>query len=103
MNAKQLQWAKRFKWISLAEGLSFILLLGIAMPLKYGLDMPIAVKYLGWLHGLLFVGYGYVVFPTARHLKWSFGRTFFALVASVLPFGPFLFDRNLKKSQQTKF
>ena len=102
MNAKQLQWAKRFKWISLAEGLSFILLLGIAMPLKYRYGMPLAVKYLGWLHGLLFVVYGYVLFPTASHLKWSFGRIFFALVASVLPFGPFLFDRNLKKSQQTK-
>jgi len=102
MNAKQLQWANRFKWISLAEGLSFILLLGIAMPLKYRYGMPLAVKYLGWLHGLLFVVYGYVVFPTASHLKWSFGRIFFALVASVLPFGPFLFDRNLKKSQQTK-
>jgi len=102
MNAKQLQWANRFKWISLADGLSFILLLGIAMPLKYRYGMPLAVKYLGWLHGLLFVVYAYVVFPTASHLKWSFGRIFFALVASVLPFGPFLFDRNLKKSQQTK-
>jgi hypothetical protein len=44
-----------------------------------------------------------VVFPTALSLKWSFSRTFFALVAAVLPFGPFIFDRNLNKSQQTKF
>ena len=48
MNESQLRWAKRFKWISLAEGLSFLLLLGIAMPLKYGFDMPLAVKYTGW-------------------------------------------------------
>ena len=103
MNNSQLKWAKRFKWISLAEGLSFLLLLGIAMPLKYGFDMPLAVKYLGWVHGALFVVYIYVVFPTAISLKWNITRTFFALVAAVLPFGPFIFDRNLNKSQQNKF
>lgn len=103
MNNSHLKWEKRFKWISLAEGLSFLLLLGIAMPLKYGFDMPLAVKYLGWVHGALFVVYMYVVFPTALSLKWSLGRIFFALVAGVLPFGPFIFDRNLNKSQQSKF
>lgn len=103
MNETQQQWARRFKWISLAEGLSFLLLLGIAMPLKYVFDLPLAVKYVGWAHGILFVVYILAVFPTARSLKWEFGRTFFALFASILPFGPFIFDRNLKKSQQTKF
>ncbi|MFN9905870.1 MAG: DUF3817 domain-containing protein [bacterium] len=47
--------------------------------------------------------YIYAVFPTARSLKWEFGRTFFALFASILPFGPFIFDRNLRKNQQTHF
>ncbi len=103
MNESQLRWTKRFKWISLAEGLSFLVLLGIAMPLKYGFDMPLAVKYTGWVHGVLFVVYIYAVYPTAKSLKWSFSRTFFALTASLLPFGPFIFDRNLNKSQKTKF
>lgn len=103
MNKTQLRWAKRFKWVSIAEGLSFLLLLGIAMPLKYVFDWPLAVKYLGWVHGLLFVGYTCAVFPTAFSLKWGVGRIFFALIASLLPFGPFIFDRNLNKSQQTKF
>jgi integral membrane protein len=103
MNTEQLRWAKRFKWISLLEGLSFLILLGIAMPLKYVFDMPLAVRYVGWVHGLLFIIYIYAVFPTARSLKWEFGRTFFALFASILPFGPFIFDRNLRKNQQTHF
>jgi len=103
MNAEQLPWAKRFKWISLLEGLSFLILLGIAMPLKYVFDYPLAVTYVGWVHGLLFIIYIYAVFPTARSLKWEFGRTFFALFASILPFGPFIFDRNLRKNQQTHF
>ncbi len=102
MNAEQTKWARRFKWISLIEGLSFLILLFIAMPLKYVFDQPLAVTYVGWAHGLLFIIYIYVVFPTASKLKWEFGRTFFALLASVLPFGPFIFDRNLNKSQKTQ-
>ncbi len=96
----QASWAKRFRWISLIEGISFLVLLFIAMPLKYMMDIPKAVTVVGWAHGLLFVVYIYMVFPTARSLKWNFSRTLFALIASVLPFGPFIFDRNLKKSQK---
>jgi integral membrane protein len=103
MTPEQTTWAKRFRWISLIEGTSFLLLLFIAMPLKYTLDMPEPVTYLGWAHGGLFLLYIYLVFPTARSLKWGFSRTLFALMASVLPFGPFIFDRNLKKSQHVDF
>jgi integral membrane protein len=103
MNTEQVKWAKRFKWISLIEGISFLVLLFIAMPLKYIYEIPMAVSVVGWIHGLLFIIYIYVVFPTASKLKWDFSRTLFALIASVLPFGPFIFDRNLKKSQQVDF
>ena len=103
MNTDQTKWARRFKWISLLEGLSFLILLGIAMPLKYVFDLPLAVKYVGWAHGLLFMVYVYGVFPTARSLRWDFSRTLFALIASVLPFGPFIFHRNLKKNQHVDF
>lgn len=101
MTIEQTKWARRFKWISLIEGLSFLILLFIAMPLKYIFDQPLAVTYVGWVHGVLFIIYIYLVFPTASKLKWEFGRTFFALLASVLPFGPFIFDRNLRKNQKT--
>jgi integral membrane protein len=103
MNTEQVKWAKRFKWISLIEGISFLVLLFIAMPLKYIYDLPMAVTVVGWIHGVLFVIYIYVVFPTASKLKWDFSRTLFALIASVLPFGPFIFDHNLRKSQQVDF
>jgi len=103
MNTEQVKWAKRFKWISLIEGISFLVLLFIAMPLKYIYELPMAVNVVGWIHGVLFVIYIYVVFPTASKLKWDFSRTLFALIASVLPFGPFIFDRNLRKSQQVDF
>ena len=99
LTPQQHTWAKRFRWFSLIEGISCLVLLLIAMPLKYMLDYPLAVKYVGWAHGLLFILYIYTVFPTAHKLKWTFSRTLLALIASVLPFGPFIFDRNLKKSQ----
>ena len=68
MNAEQTKWARRFKWISLIEGLSFLILLGIAMPLKYMFDQPLAVTYVGWAHGILFILYIYTVFPTSQKL-----------------------------------
>ena len=89
----------QFRFIGVLEGISYIVLLFISMPLKYFADMPNAVKYVGWAHGILFILYIYTVFPTSQKLKWEFGRTFFALIASILPFGPFIFDRNLKKNQ----
>ena len=47
----------RFRIIAVLEGWSYVLLLFIAMPLKYMFDMPLFVKYLGWAHGALFVAY----------------------------------------------
>jgi integral membrane protein len=94
------KWLRRFKLISIIEGISFLVLLFVAMPLKYVMDMPLAVTYVGWVHGILFIIYIYVVFPTARKATWNFSKTFFALVASILPFGPFIFDRYLSKEER---
>ncbi|GGZ31383.1 membrane protein [Echinicola pacifica] len=98
--SEKLTILKRFRIISIAEGISFLLLLFVAMPMKYTMDMPLAVTYTGWVHGALFVLYMYMVFPTRRALGWTVRRTLFAMVASVLPFGPFLFDRKLKEQER---
>ena len=90
----------RFRTISIAEGISMVVLLFVAMPLKYGFDMPLMVKYTGWIHGILFMFYILILFPTSRSLKWSFVKIVMALVASILPFGPFLFDRKLKNEEK---
>ena len=93
-------WLKRFRLISILEGFSFLILLFIAMPLKYMMDLPLAVTYVGWAHGLLFILYIYAVFPTAHKMEWKFGKTFFALAVSILPFGPFIFDKNMTKEEK---
>ncbi|MGN6531837.1 MAG: DUF3817 domain-containing protein, partial [Ginsengibacter sp.] len=53
---------RQLRWIGIAEGISFLLLLGVAMPLKYLYDFPVAVKVTGWIHGLLFILYSFAVF-----------------------------------------
>jgi len=97
---KRNQALTRFRWVSISEGVSFLVLLFIAMPMKYTMDIPEAVKYVGWAHGILFMLYIYIIFPTSKRLNWSYGKTFVGLIVSVLPFGPFLFDRRLKKEQR---
>lgn len=102
LTPQQHTWAKRFHWISLIEGISTLVLFFIAMPLKYMFEYPLAVTYVGSAHGALFILYILTVFPTARKLKWNFNRTLFAIAASIIPFGPFIFHINLKKSQRVE-
>ncbi len=87
---------KRLRWVGMAEGASFLLLLGLAMPLKYGLDWPWAVKVFGPIHGILFVAYIALAAVAWRAHKWPFSRLVTCSVASLLPFGPWLVDRQLK-------
>lgn len=88
---------RSFRLIALAEGWSFLLLLFIAMPLKYFAGMPLGVRIIGSIHGALFVLYVIAAVRAARHDKWSFRQLLVALVASVLPFGPFVIDHKLKQ------
>lgn len=91
--AEQSKTLNLFRKIGYAEGVSFLLLVGIAMPIKYVLGIPEVVRYLGWAHGILFVVYCYMVVQAGQEFKWSFGKIFLAFLAALLPFGPFVFDR----------
>ena len=77
------------------EGLSFLLLLGVAMPLKYAAGRPLAVKVFGWIHGALFVALLVLAALEARRGRRPLRWTLLVLLASLLPFGPFLLDRRL--------
>ncbi len=82
------------------EGLSFLLLLGVAMPLKYAAGKPLAVKLLGWAHGVLFVIFCAALLQTMRVAGWPLGRAALFFLAGLLPFGPFLLDRRLKRFEE---
>ncbi len=86
--------------VGLLEGLSFLLLLFIAMPMKYMFDNPVLVKYVGMGHGVLFILFLIVLFTVCEKQKWSITIFLMGLAASILPFGPFVFDRKLKRFEQ---
>jgi integral membrane protein len=86
--------------IGLLEGISFLVLMGIAMPLKYIWDMPELIYSTGMAHGLLFVLYIFFVLLVGYQLKWSFVTIFWALLASLLPFGTFVADKKIFQSDQ---
>jgi integral membrane protein len=90
----------RFRMIALAEGVSFLILLLIAMPLKYLFDIPQAVRIFGWVHGALFIGYIYFTFGVFTSFKKDFIWLAKAFLASVFPFGTFILDRELKMEEQ---
>ena len=74
-----------------------MVLLLIAMPLKYLADLPLMVKYVGWLHGVLFLAYMFQLLYITIQLKWKFKRLFAYFIAAFLPLAPFFVDRNLKR------
>jgi integral membrane protein len=80
------------------EGTSFLLLLGIAMPLKYMLGIPEGVKYIGMAHGVLFIAYIVILMGAANKIKMPIWAMPAGVLGSFLPFGPFIFDYLLKKS-----
>lgn len=88
---------KNFKIIAIAEGISFLVLLLIAMPLKYMMQIPEPVKYVGWAHGVLFVLYGILLLQVFIVVKWSFIKTLVAFLVSFIPFGTFWIDARINK------
>ena len=86
---------RTFRHVAVAEGISFLVLLLIAMPIKYILGNEWAVKIVGWAHGILFVAYVYYVARCWHAYRWSTGFTAAALLASLVPFGPFILHRRL--------
>lgn len=86
--------------VGFVEGLSYVALLFVAMPLKYMADMPVAVQWTGWAHGGLYIAYMAVLIGAwalgaigAQRFSWGF-------LAGLLPFGTFVNDRSLRKRQQ---
>ena len=82
----------RLRLVGLFEGISFLVLLVIAMPLKYVAGLPGPVLVVGWAHGAVFILYLLAVAHAALADRWSPLKILAALVASVVPFGPFVFD-----------
>lgn len=80
---------KIFKTVSFFEGLSYVIMLLIGMPLKYMGDNDIIIKILGMPHGILFITYVVLAIQLKSTMAWPFKKFATILVASIVPFGTF--------------
>jgi len=85
-----------FRRVGHAEAVSYLLLLGVAMPLKYGVGWPWGVRVIGMAHGLLFIGFCYFLFTTWLDHRWPLRRVFSYFLASLLPAVPFFLSYGIR-------
>lgn len=90
---------RTFRLVAYAEGASFLVLLFIAMPLKYWAGLPLAVRVVGSLHGILFVLYVVLVFAALGARRFDLRTAALALFASLLPFAPFVVAHKMAPSR----
>ena len=83
--------------VAFTEGVSFLVLLFVAMPLKYFAGMPVAVRIAGSIHGILFLAFVLVLIWASVAWRWPFHRSLLAFVSSIGPFGTFAFDGSLRR------
>jgi integral membrane protein len=91
------RFLRRLRTIGAIEGVSTLILFGIAMPLKYLAGMPMAVRVAGSIHGALFVTLVVTFILGVRRIPISRRLAGAGIVAAVFPFGPFIMDRWLDK------
>ena len=99
---------KLFRITALLEGVSYILLLFIAVPIKYLFNDPSYVKLLGMPHGILFIAYIFFSIAGKFKYKWGYKDFFIISSASLIPFGTFYVDHTyikpyMKQIQQNKY
>lgn len=82
--------------LAIIEGVSLLTLFFVAMPLKYYFNLPEAVTVVGWVHGLLFMGFVFYAVAVAQKIKLPDSMLFMLIVSSMLPFGMVYMDRKLK-------
>ena len=92
-----MQSLRLFRSVAYIEGISYVLLVFVAMPLKYWADFPMAVRAVGAAHGALFVLFIILLVRAASECNWPAARWVVAFLSSLVPFGTFAFDKSLKR------
>lgn len=87
-----------FRITAILEGISYLMLFALGMPLKYLAEIPQPNKYIGYAHGFLFIAYVILAFIFWMQKKWGFKRLIILIVASLLPFATFYIDAKYLKS-----
>lgn len=90
----------RLRAIAFSEGISYLVLLFVAMPLKYFAGLPMAVRIVGSLHGALFIALALLTLQGMRRRGKSFGWGVRIGIASLVPFGTFFLDKDLRADDE---
>lgn len=93
-------FVRTLRGLAIVEGISTLVLFGIAMPLKYFAGMPLAVRIVGSVHGALFVALVVMLVLAIRKVPISLGLAAAGIAAAVVPGGPFLLDRHLARFEK---
>lgn len=88
----------RLRILSLIEGLSLVLLVFFAVPMKYMFDLPVFVRVIGMAHGVLFLGLVFMTIMVGIEYGWKFKRIAAILISSVVPFGCFYVEQKIFKA-----
>ncbi len=91
----------RLRLIGYIEGISFLILLLFAMPMKYMAGKPSIVVWCGWIHGMLFILFCFALLETKIKLQWKIKTAVVPFIAAFVPCGPFFIDRWLKSSDRS--
>jgi integral membrane protein len=86
------------RWSALLEGISLLVLLFVAMPVKYALDKPLMVQVVGMAHGVLFILYSVLLAAVALKMNWLGRKAIISFFASFVPFGTFYVDKHYFKA-----
>jgi integral membrane protein len=86
---------KNFGLINTIEGYSYLLLLFVAMPMKYLMEIPIATKIVGSVHGILFILFIFLLIAAWQEAKWSIKESIIFFIASLIPFGTFFTKKTI--------
>ena len=88
---------RQLRVVAFAEGVSFLILLFVAMPLKYLAGLPQAVRIVGMVHGILFIAFVLMLLRASIARSWPFHRSLVAFGSAIVPFGTFAFDGSLRR------
>tara|TARA_R110000796_G_scaffold35017_3_gene90207 strand:- start:191432 stop:191749 length:318 start_codon:yes stop_codon:yes gene_type:complete len=88
---------KIFRLTAILEGISYLLLFGVGMPLKYISEIREPNIYIGYAHGFLFIAYVVLAILFCNEHKWGLKKFIILFIASLLPFGTFYIDKKYLK------
>ena len=91
-----MRFLQALRVVTLVEAVSYLVLVGVAMPLKYWWGEPLAVRIFGMIHGVLFLLMVWLLLRARFEAKWGMDRLWLVFVASLFPIWPFFVDRRLR-------